>query len=125
MYRMPIANFVAVWGWQAKAHSHCKESIHMDGYCNKATASSERSMRKAIFVKVLEKKPPKNPRKHTSSKKTTTNLTLHVCTLKYQCNSLVEIPATAEQHSLYFQLRQQLQHIIIFIIRENLGLRQS
>lgn len=123
---MPIANFVAVWGWQAKAHSHCKESIHMDGYCNKATASSERSMRKAIFVKVLEKKTTKKPKK-TYKQQEDNNQPNTACLhseISVQLTG-VEIPATAEQHSLYFQLRQQLQHIIIFIIRENLGLRQS
>lgn len=80
-------------------------------------ASSERSMRKAIFVKVLEKKAPKHPRKHASSKTATANLTLHVCTLKYQCNSLKctqqcrtaltvfsAQATTAAQHLPYFPL---------------------
>lgn len=77
-------------------------------------ASSEMTMRKAIFfVKVLAKKNPKTPQKTYNQQEGSNQhntAPLH-SEISVQLTG-VGIPATAEWYSLYFQLRQQLQHNI-------------
>lgn len=75
------------------------------------------------FCEGSGQRKPKHPRKHTTSKKATTNTTLHVCTLKHQCNSL-EQKYQPQENSTHC-ISSSGNNSSITFTRETLGLGQS